>query len=755
MQKQFYDNAEVSNFINPDLINPDLIKKGFSKIAPFWPLKNLIYVNPLQGLEDLPVSEALKTGNTYFQKHDIPPSLEAINIQTIKWLQVFFDEGQSKIPMPFKKEGLYTAWGKLAPHDNKLHLNNANNKSFLQTLPQNPMEAINNCLIKLGISKEETDQFITLLLTTLPGWSSYIKYLSEWQGKWSGEDSKTTWQTSIDYVAVRLIITTLLWPKAKELLEWHKDSIKESDLKGSQQLTVIKQAEHFYRAQLLDSLAKSFKKQNVPHEKPQVTNKTKDAALVFCIDTRSEQIRKRLEEVGNYETFSSAGFFGILAKIENKITKNYYNSCPALLTPSHTFTEGPCSHHERDLLGHTLQITLKKLYQSIKYTLVAPFAMVETLGPLAGIWMGFKTFTPKLALRLKNLASNAIRPSVESAISLEGIPLEDQYAYAKNALTMIGMAGGKYQFPPIVVFCGHGSTTQNNAYASALQCGACGGNGGSGNAKILVAILNNEQVRDYLTREGIIISKETMFVAAGHDTTTGEVALFGVNNEPLLNKLKSDLLKVYDANNLRKNRAMNNSQDWAQVRPEWGLAQNAAFIAAPRNLTSSIDLKGRCFLHSYDYKQDKDGEILTKILTAPMAVAQWINSQYLFSTLDNAAYGGGSKVTKNITGKFAVMQGNASDLMCGLPLQSVYKSDKEAYHQPQRLLTVVLAPRFAIDKVVKEKKILQKLFYNGWVQLAAIEPEDGEVYLFNNSTNGNWDKQDSSTALKDHLLRAA
>jgi hypothetical protein len=39
-----------------------------------------------------------------------------------------------------------------------------------------------------------------------------------------------------------------------------------------------------------------------------------------------------------------------------------------------------------------------------------------------------------------------------------------------------------------------------------------------------------------------------------------------------------------------------------------------------------------------------------------MVVAQWINSQYLFSTLDNVAFGGGSKITKNITGKVGIMQ---------------------------------------------------------------------------------------------------
>ena len=77
------------------------------------------------------------------------------------------------------------------------------------------------------------------------------------------------------------------------------------------------------------------------------------------------------------------------------------------------------------------------------------------------------------------------------------------------------------------------------------------------------------------------------------------------------------------------------------------------------------------------------------------------NSQYLFSTLDNVAYGAGSKITKNITGKIGIMQGNASDLMSGLPLQSVYRSDKEAYHETVRLMTIVYAPSGFIDKIIE------------------------------------------------------
>ena len=220
------------------------------------------------------------------------------------------------------------------------------------------------------------------------------------------------------------------------------------------------------------------------------------------------------------------------------------------------------------------------------------------------------------------------------------------------------------------------------------------------------------------------------------------MTLYGDVSHEAIQKMKQDLEKARQINSavrLKQLQVPNGnahhsrlrSQDWAQVRPEWGLARNAAFIVAPRDISAPLNLEGRCFLHSYDYTRDAEGRSLTGILTAPMVVAEWINTQYLFSTLDNVAYGGGSKITKNITGKTGIMQGNASDLMTGLPLQSVYRSDGEAYHEPQRLMTVVYAPRPMLDAIIHAQPVLQKLFGNGWVQLACIEPDSRKTYMLN------------------------
>jgi uncharacterized protein YbcC (UPF0753/DUF2309 family) len=695
----------------------DIIKESWKIIAPFWPLENLIAVNPLQGLEDLKFEEALNKASTYFESEKLPQAMESVNLETIKWLQVFCDESQATISMPGREIGLYNAWRKLAGFDKKL--------KAINILPHSAEETIMNCLELLEIEKADQQEFLTLLLTTLPGWASHIKYRTDWSDIQQYPRSLISQE---EYLAVRISITYLLWPEAKELLQWHRSIEKKNRL-----LAEIKVNEKKYRLPLLKQLSSQKLSET----------KNPDAQLVFCIDVRSEPFRWAIEKTGNYETFGFAGFFGIPVEIENAITGNRYSSCPVLLKPKHLVTETPnCGHKEHN--KYRLSNNSKLFYQSLKYNFTTAFALVETLGLLTGIWMFVRSFMPNLA----NKVSKSIRSADELKPSLDNISFSDQSLYAESALRMIGLT---QNFAPLVLLCGHGSSTENNAFATALDCGACGGRHGASNARILAAILNDVKIRRLLAEKQILIPKETIFIAAEHNTTNDEVKLYNSENidgtpqilkdSHYMAQLNQDLKKAADINsNFRCNQmdvkggsrqTKLRSIDWSQPRPEWGLAGNAAFIIGPRSLTKNIDLEGRCFLHSYDYAQDVECNSLNVILTAPMVVAQWINAQYLFSTMNNVAYGAGSKITKNITGKIGVMQGNASDLMTGLPLQSVYISDSEAYHEMQRLMTVVYAPRAMLDKIIAKQEILKKLFGNGWVRLTCIDPSDNQIYFLN------------------------
>lgn len=708
----------------------ELIQNSWSKITPFWPLKNLIAVNPLAGFEDLDFKEALKQSKAYFQQENIPKEMTQVNLESIKWLQAYFDEGQAVLPLPLREKGFLKCIRSLIAFDFKIHQGDARKIQWVKKIPQDPKKLIIEALSFLRIEEHEKEIFLTLMLSTLSGWASHIQYKSEWADDHQMAPSKSLIKT--EYLAFRLMLVCLIWPEAKELLFWHQKAIQEVDIENSYKR--IEEGEKLYQRQLFEKLdlSRSLKK----------SRKAK-VQMVFCIDVRSESFRRALELQGDYETYGAAGFFGVPSIIENTVTGESYSSCPVLLKPSKRVFESPKACKKASKSRHERLKTLKSLYHNSKYSFTTPFALVELMGSLCGAWMALKSLSPKIAALIQSLFKKNIAPEESLEASIEDISFEEKVSYAENALKMMGLVSN---FAPLVVLCGHGSKSQNNAYATILDCGACGGRRGGSNAKILALILNSREVRSALRALDIHIPAATLFLAAQHNTTTDELEIFNdrdfLDHFALVESLKDDLEKAKHLNNIWRCREMGEnlaakdaslftkkcSLDWAQVRPEWGLAKNAAFIAAPRDFTKGVDLEGRSFLHSYEWQDDCDASVLAEILTSTMIVAQWINAQYFFSTLDNVAFGAGSKISKNITGKIGVMQGNASDLMHGLPLQSVYKCDKEPYHQAVRLSVVVYAPKSYIMPIIEEHSILKKLFSNGWLNFFCFDPKEKEKF---------------------------
>ncbi|VEB33615.1 DUF2309 domain-containing protein [Legionella cherrii] len=722
-----------------------LVDNAAQRIAPVWPLETFIACNPLQGFEAQSFEEALAQGG--FRRKEVARNraLENVNLQMIKWCGGFFDAGQGAIEMPYREKGFYFGFLKLACFDKKLHENKKEAKQWLMSLPESAEEAIILCLQKLNVPKEKAEEFITQTFLYLPGWAGFVKWKTHWHHPTTEEKIPVT---LTDFLAVRLVITCLLWPEAG--LE------KKSEGDGSlvqDALKKIKSNEEHYEQALLKTLLPAV---NQPATKTQRA----DAQLVFCIDVRSEPIRRAIEKLGNYETLGFAGFFGIPIRVQEFESGKTKDCCPVLLKPRYRVDEKPSAANkafiEQHQQGKTIKSTLGKVYQELKYNFATPFALVETLGAWCGLKMVLQSLAPNYTKKTSQALNHLIVPQIHTEPSFElneanleqGIALSEQIDYAETVLRLMGLSSG---FAKVIVLCGHGSSTENNPYASALDCGACGGNHGGINAKLLAAILNKTEVRRGLEDKGIHIPIDTVFYGALHNTTTDSIELYNLKSSKviypaLLNQLLADLEEAKSSNNLERGRKLNSkhaeqdilrrSQDWSETRPEWGLARNAAFIVAPRSLTKNINLDGRCFLHSYDWEQDPEGSFLETILTAPMVVAQWINTQYLFSTLDNVAYGSGSKITHNVTGKMGIMQGNGSDLMHGLPLQSVMRSDKTPYHQPQRLLTVVHAPKALVSSIIERQAVLKTLFFNEWVHLIIIEPSDGQAYKLNQ--NGTW-----------------
>jgi uncharacterized protein YbcC (UPF0753/DUF2309 family) len=716
------------------------INQAWKKIAPFYEMQNLIACNPLQGFEDLQFDEALKQGLAYFRDRSFEKEMLAVNRVSIKWLQVIFGDKQAAILMP-KEKNFFKSWLELAAFDGELKLNKAANKNLWQSLDGSALQAIENSLQYLKIKEEEREEFLTLILTTLPGFASLAKYLGDCRYLENWQDAS---KIKEQFLALRLVITALLFADARNLLAWHKNVLQKT--KVDYLVERLEKREAQYQEKLLSEILANFKNSENLRQGAEIK-----AQLVFCIDVRSEMFRRNLESLSSYQTFGFAGFFAVPAIVKNQFNESERKSFPVLLKASCEVQEkiSCCARSKKSKLQKKQFVTaMKKIYQSLKYNFSTPLALAEATGLISAFLMVGRTFFPK---KLEKLGEIKALPS-ELEIDVSTIEFSQKIACAKGALAAIGLTKN---FAPLVIFCGHGSKSENNAFASALDCGACGGNAGDASAKIIANILNEDAVRAALKKEGIAIPPETIFLGALHNTTTDAIEIYQkqqIKKQELI-ALENDLNKARILTNIerakigfKKNLIANDNKNifnffeekslnWSEVRPEWGLAGNAAFIIGKRDFTQNVNLQGRAFLHSYDASKDENGAILESILCAPMVVAQMINSQYLFSTLDNIAFGAGSKLTHNIVGKLGVMQGNASDLMNGLAMQSVFASDRKRYHESMRLSVIVQGNKETLLEIVKKHEILQRFFANSWLHLFCFdEDETNFLQLRNNLT---------------------
>ena len=677
-------------------------------------------------IEDSPLVCLEKIKNTAFEiSKNKNHNLDSI---VAKWLMAFLDEGVAEWPMPYKDKGFFKAWRSLVNYDGQI------DKTQLEDIPQDSFEALNSIL--RDYNKDDQLKIIKSHIAALPGWTGYIKYRIEEDSAWQKQYNITL----ADYLAVRLSLTKLI--KAEILPQEHFIS----DLENINQLKYIwlKAWELSFQNKLSKELSQEIEK--IDGQK----DKTPDAQFVFCIDTRSELIRRHVESKGNYETFGYAGFFGIAMDYKPLTEDLNIKSCPPILNSAFKVTETP-KHESNEKFQQFKLKKDKKVFKNyflrrMKNMLPSAFGYVEGSGFFYGVSLLLRTLIPQHLYNSKKKEKQSHESICDTNIDHihdeNQLSVEERIAIVKSAFQLTGWQ----KFAEFVIFAGHGGHSKNNPYASSLDCGACAGSPGRHNARMLATLANDKAVRQALVKEGFDIPEGTIFIGAEHNTTTDEIVLFDshvpTSHQEKLQKLKSNLALAQEtATQERLSKEQNSillahqkTNDWSETRPEWGLAKNNAFIIGSRDLTKNTNLKGHCFLHSYNWKSDETGAALEGIMQGPMVVTQWINNHYYFSTVDNNNYGGGSKIFHNVTGKFGVVMGNGSDLKIGLPLQSVNETDEKLYHVPLRLSVFIHAPKDRIQQILEKYPHLKSLLDNEWIYLLAIDPtEEHSIFRYEKS----------------------
>jgi len=683
----------------------------------------------------------------------------------------YFDHYQSSWETQHKNN-LYQSWVHHAQTDRSpwLLMGIHKMRQYAHSLPNSPLALISDALQALPVPPDQWVEYLTALLMSINGWASWCSY-ERWQAQLSQSDDdhivqllaiRLAWEQFAFVHLLESKVPSSLHTTWQELLAWQNHSEQELSVDWIFQEAL----EISYQSGLCQSL--NF---GASHSTSTPAS-TPDVQAIFCIDVRSEVFRRALEACSDsIHTLGFAGFFGLPISYTPLGTDTARPQLPGLLAPKLcvTDTTGLENLDKQTTQKKQQALLFKSIWKDFRSSASSTFTFVESCGFLYVSSLLKRTLIwPDRRPKTKSTGSEkhtSLRPCIlrgnsPDFASVHDLCDDDLCDLVAAILTNMGLTTG---FARLILLTGHGSHSVNNPHAAGLDCGACGGHTGEVNARILAGLFNDTAIRSGLLSRGIAIPATTHALPALHNTTTDEVTIFDANLLPHdhtndLARLQDWLLqaghlarmerapsleikidKSTSANHLL-NQFQLRSRDWSQVRPEWGLANNAAFLIAPRSLSRGINLQGRVFLHEYHSSNDPNGSVLEAIMTAPLLVTNWINMQYYASTVDNRLYGSGNKVLHNVVGgRLGVFEGNGGDLRIGLPIQSLHDGHT-LRHTPLRLSVFIEAPQSLIDAILLKHRVVRNLVHNQWLHIFQITPGSQTLSRYR---NGAWNPFDN------------
>lgn len=311
-------------------------------------------------------------------------------------------------------------------------------------------EFVEEALEKLKV--EDVEQYFLTHILKLHGWAGYIKYRSEDKEYFAQQEHPST---LMDYMAIRLhfevkymqkkeindfdklksyikdhtpyTILKLLQAKGKltgthnDAMEEHKDyqkilnayvrdeinlnslqvqlakkalpSLDMTFVEFSNFANLLKKEEGFI---WLKSLEDSYITEHVEEFTSTHSYDVKPiSSTIFCLDVRSEVMRRKVEETGPYNTFGAGGFLGIPISFVEFDKAHALALSPAIVKPQNIVFEIPVESHEEYNSKKGINKTTKKVLSDLKNNPYTPYIMVEAIGWMFSIKLFGKTFFPE------------------------------------------------------------------------------------------------------------------------------------------------------------------------------------------------------------------------------------------------------------------------------------------------------------------------------------------------------------------------
>ena len=419
---ELLDKGEISREYLLEIIEKEFNETGMSLIF-------------LQMLEDKLIKEPhvnFKKIYPYSQHINNGRVLDKVNNYMNYLCAAYFDESQATWELPNRDKGFYTCWKKLGPFDDKLS-KNSKIKSWMRLLPDSAEKTLVVGLETLGLKQSDWNEYLKSNLCCQSGWASFIKWRDI-----NSENKDFKYKISMtDFLAVRLIVEIIYLfdylnfkdkdglndfeefeaqilkkllaeqndqieknleesstnevreneEKISTLIEKNNLDSKDPDIKNtlerfSEKASYLMQCawELTEHKNLLEHISANHEMMNFSSSK----KKRSLAQMIFCIDVRSEGIRRSIESVANVETLGFAGFFGLPISYKTHKDTNPQAACPVLITPNHEVHEHVHPKSAEKFIDFQINQRISELvykaYKAQKNNVAAAFIFAEASG---------------------------------------------------------------------------------------------------------------------------------------------------------------------------------------------------------------------------------------------------------------------------------------------------------------------------------------------------------------------------------------